>query len=110
MAWKELTQIEQLEDIRNKSFAKPQVIFKHSRRCSLSSMAQSRLERAGFPPNLEFYHLDLITHRDLSNKIAEQFDVCHESPQVLLIRNGQCVYEESHMAIDMSEILEQAEN
>jgi bacillithiol system protein YtxJ len=110
MAWKELTDIQELENIREKSFSKPQVIFKHSRRCSLSSMAQTRLERAGFPPNLEFYHLDLITHRDLSNKIADLFDVYHESPQVLLIRNGTCVYDESHMAIDMSEILEQAEN
>ena len=71
-------------------------------------MAKSRLERGKQPENIDFYFLDLINHRALSNKLAEEFDVWHESPQVLLIKDGKCVYDESHSAIRMEDILEQA--
>jgi bacillithiol system protein YtxJ len=107
MNWIELEHSKQLEEIRTKSYQQPQVIFKHSTRCSISSMAKSRLERAGAPPGVDFYHLDLLRHRDLSNKVAEDFDTWHESPQVLLIENGECSYDESHIGINMDEILDQ---
>ncbi|XZF13852.1 bacillithiol system redox-active protein YtxJ [Chitinophagaceae bacterium MMS25-I14] len=107
MKWIELTENVQLEQIREQSKQQPVVIFKHSTRCSISTMAKNRLERASQPEHVAFYYLDLLRHRPLSNKIAEDFQVHHQSPQVLLIRNGECVYEESHNGIDMSEILEQ---
>jgi bacillithiol system protein YtxJ len=72
-------------------------------------MAKSRLERATTPQGIAFYYLDLIRHRELSNKIAERFSVQHESPQVLLIRKGECVFDESHNGITMDEIAEQSE-
>ncbi|RDJ93388.1 DUF2847 family protein, partial [Lacticaseibacillus rhamnosus] len=65
------------------------------------------LEKAQGMPAINFHLLDLIKHRDVSNKIAEDFSVCHESPQVLLIINGKCVYDESHSGISMKEIAEQ---
>lgn len=104
MNWKTLTSEDQLLEINEASAQQPVVIFKHSTRCSISSMAKSRLERAAAPEGLTFYYLDLLAHRDLSGRIAHQYQVPHESPQVLLIRNGACIYDESHNGINMDEI------
>ena len=106
MNWKEFSSKEGLEQITKLSEEKPQVIFKHSTRCSISSMAKSRLERADQPEGIDFNYLDLIAHRDISTKIADDFDVEHASPQVLIIKDGKCIYDESHSAISMDEILE----
>ena len=106
MNWKEFTNEEGLEEIKNRSAEKPQVIFKHSTKCSISSMAKSRLERATAPDGIEFNYLDLIAHRNVSSKISEVFDVEHASPQVLIIKDGACIYDESHNAINMDEIVE----
>lgn len=110
MNWIELSAQEQLKDISAKSYDKPQVIFKHSTRCSISSMAKNRLERETAVPEADFYYLDLIAHRNISQQVAEVYHVHHESPQVLLIKNGECIYDESHMGISMSEIAEQILN
>ncbi len=109
MNWIELKDESQLEDIVKESEQSPIVIFKHSTRCSISSMAKGRLERSAQPEGIRFYYLDLIAHRNISNHIAEKFHVHHESPQVLLIKNGDCVYDESHNGITMDEITEQAQ-
>ena len=108
MDWIALTEKEQLADIKELSKNKPQLIFKHSTRCSISGVAKNRLEKSTPPENIDFYFLDLIRNREISNKIAEDFSVFHESPQVLLIKNGECVYDESHSGISMDEIKEQA--
>lgn len=108
MNWIQLTTTSQLTDIKEQSKNKPQLIFKHSSRCSISSVAKNRLERSTTPQNVDFYFLDLIRNRDISGKIAEDFSVFHESPQVLLIKNGACVYDESHSGINMDDIEEQA--
>ncbi len=107
MNWIELKHEDQINEIIEKSQYKPQTIFKHSTKCSVSSMAKNRLERSDAPANTDFYYLDLITHRNISNKVAEEFSVFHESPQILVIKSGACVYEESHTAINMNEIEEQ---
>ena len=106
MNWREFTSESALDDIKMRSAEKPQVIFKHSTRCSISSMAKSRLERAVAPDGIEFNYLDLIAHRNVSARIAEVFDVEHASPQVLIIKDGACIYDESHNAINMDEIVE----
>lgn len=98
----------QLEQIKADSFQKPQVIFKHSTRCSISAVARQRLQKGALPPEIDFYYLDLLSFRSLSNQIADLFGVQHESPQVLLIKNGACIYDESHLGISMSEIVGQA--
>lgn len=107
MDWIQLTREEELEKIKAASFQQPQVIFKHSTRCSISSMAKSRLERSSAPAGIQFHLLDLIRYRSVSNKIASDFQVHHESPQVLFIQQGECVYDESHNGISMDEIVEQ---
>jgi bacillithiol system protein YtxJ len=108
MAWIPLTSEAQLDEIVAKSAEKTQVIFKHSTRCSISAVAQQRLQKGKFPEDIDIYYLDLLSYRTISNKIAERFQVHHESPQVLVIKDGKCVYDESHLAISVDEIVDQS--
>ena len=108
MEWKKLTSEAQWSVILERSYQKPQVIYKHSPRCSISSVVKSRLERGDRGANADFYFLDVIADRGLSRTIAEAVGVGHESPQVLLIREGACVYNESHGAIMMDRIVEKS--
>lgn len=82
------------------------IIFKHSTRCAISTMAWSRLQRNWklAQNELPVYLLDLIQHRDVSNAVAERFNVAHESPQLLLIKNGEVVYHASHYSINTAEV------
>ncbi len=100
--WLPLTATSQIPEIVEYSKSTPCIIYKHSTRCSLSSLARNRLEkgwqfdeRAVLP-----YFLDLIAHREVSNLIAERFGVAHQSPQLLLIRDGRCIYHASHLDVD----------
>lgn len=111
MNWITLNTIEGIDNIIEASNTKPQVIFKHSTACSISQMAKGRLDRYDNNDNLiDFHYLDLLNYRPVSNFIAEKFHVHHESPQILLIKNGECTYDESHMGIIVDDILEQAAN
>lgn len=105
MAWLNLTGDDELDALTEKSKTVPQVIFKHSTRCSISSVAYQRLQKAPPPADVDFYFLDLLSYRQLSNKIAQRFGIPHESPQVLVIKNGECVYDESHLGISMHDIV-----
>jgi bacillithiol system protein YtxJ len=107
MNWIPITDASQISSIIEKSKNNPQLIFKHSVRCGTSALAKNRLEKGTAPEGIDFYYLDLINYRSISNQVADVFQVEHESPQVLLIRNGKCVYNESHIAIRMDEITEQ---
>jgi hypothetical protein len=105
--WKNLTQISEVDDAVAHSSIKPVVFFKHSTRCSISNMALNRLKSVE-PEVLEtaeFYYLDLIAHRDVSNYIAEKLDVHHESPQIVIVRDGDCTYDASHMEIEVKELI-----
>ena len=104
MNWIPLQDELQLEEIVANSSTRPQVIFKHSTRCSISSMAKNRLDRKNAPEGIDFFYLDLIQFRKLSNKIASDFKVTHQSPQVLIIDHGKCIYDESHSGISMEDI------
>lgn len=104
--WKEISDISVLDIINKNSQTQPQLIFKHSTRCSISAMALERLNR-----NWKFtqaqitpYYLDLLQHRNISNQIAEKWQVNHQSPQILIIRNGECILDVSHSDISVSEI------
>lgn len=107
MHWIHLTEEEQLKNIISCSQAKPQIIFKHSSRCSISDVALRRLQKISCREHIDFYFLDLIAYRSLSDKISETFKKPHKSPQVLMVINGDCVYEESHLGISPEELLEQ---
>ncbi|MEO9482838.1 MAG: bacillithiol system redox-active protein YtxJ [Ekhidna sp.] len=110
LPWTQLNTISQLEEIDRMSNEKPILLFKHSTRCSISAMALGRFERS-YDENASFdpYFLDLITYRDLSNKVAERYGIRHESPQVILIRNGKATFDASHMGISYSELNIEAE-
>ena len=85
--------IEQSKDVKFEKIA----IFKHSTRCTISDMVKNRLEKSVVDKDsLPVYYLDLIVYRNISNRIAELFDVEHESPQLLIIKNGICVEHASH--------------
>ncbi|MCO6496736.1 MAG: bacillithiol system redox-active protein YtxJ [Chitinophagaceae bacterium] len=107
MDWITLDDISQLKYIREKSFDKPQVIFKHSTRCGISRMVLSRLERSDQPETADFYFLDLLKYRPISNAVADEFHVVHESPQVIIIKEGKQVYNASHSAVRMETIAEE---
>ena len=106
MNWIDLTSESQLGAIVEQSHLKPVVLFKHSTRCSISVTAKSRLERAWdfADGELDAYYLDLLNFRSISNKIADDFAVHHESPQLLLIRNGECTYVEAHLGISVADL------
>ena len=107
IAWNHLKDLNQLKNLIDESEHKPVLIFKHSTRCSISSMALNRFERSEPASNVDFYLLDLLSFRNISNEIADQFNVHHQSPQILLIHKGECIFDESHNAIAMDEVAEQ---
>ena len=104
--WLPLTQSEQISDLARSSHEQPVLIFKHSTTCSISTAAKSKIERqwADSGLDLPIYYLDLLSFRPLSAQIAEQFGIRHESPQLLLIKNGECPYNASHMGIRLSDV------
>ena len=106
--WKKLESLSQLDDAIAQSHATPLIIFKHSTRCIISKMVLSQLEEnlATIPAQANLLFLDLLNHRDISNAIAMQLGVHHESPQVVVIKNGQAVFHESHHSIDATTIAE----
>jgi len=78
-------------------------IFKHSSSCGFSAIAKRRFEM-NFPQGIPIYLLIVQQQRGLSNQVAEELDVVHESPQLLFIENGACTYSENHLAISASEL------
>lgn len=113
MNWIQLRSLHQLEDIKKQSENSPVLIFKHSTRCSTSRMTLDRLERnwnSQEMTSITSYFLDLISYREISNLIAELFDVQHESPQVLIISKGQSVLDLSHFEIEYDHIRKTVKN
>ena len=106
MQWINLTDLAHLNTIKNDE--NYSVIFKHSTRCSVSMMAKRRFEMDWdlLPKEINLYFLDLISYRTISAEIAELFQVHHESPQLLLIKNGECVLDASHGDISVEEVAE----
>ena len=103
--WNELTDLGQLSEIIEISNEKPVAIFKHSTRCSVSRMALKQFENEfNSSDKVTPYFLDLIAHRDISNEIATRFGVTHQSPQLILIKEGKAVYNVSHSDIDAEEL------
>jgi len=106
--WNTLTSVQDLNDAISLSTDKPVILFKHSTRCSISTMAYNRVELATneLTNAAECYYLDLIQFRDVSGAIATELNVHHESPQVLIVKGKECTYDASHNDIRAKEILE----
>lgn len=105
MNWHNLTDSNQLEELVQESNTHPVLIFKHSTSCSISRATLDRLERNwNIEKGAKAYLLDLLSHRNISNSIAEKFNVQHESPQVLIIEQEKSVYDKSHFDINYKDI------
>ena len=106
MNWKQLSDINALESIKANKSSVTSLIFKHSTRCSISKMVLSRFEREHQNSDMNLYFLDLLANRVVSDRISEDFGIKHESPQVLIIKNGNCIAHANHNAnnqLDLSE-------
>ncbi|MCL5129376.1 MULTISPECIES: bacillithiol system redox-active protein YtxJ [unclassified Algibacter] len=102
LPWIPLNALQQLDLIKEKSSTKTQIIFKHSTRCGISSMVMKEFVGAYdfTEKEVDLYFLDLLNFRDISNEVGYKFQVMHQSPQLLVIKNGVVVAHESHGAIN----------
>ena len=101
--WKPLTSEEQFNQLLSEEG--PLAIFKHSTRCSISSMAKNRVERDWKSDSVPVYLIDVIQHRNVSNLIASALEVIHQSPQLILVQNGAAVHHASHNGISANAAL-----
>ncbi|MEC8274053.1 MAG: bacillithiol system redox-active protein YtxJ [Bacteroidota bacterium] len=106
MNWINLTTMSELDKIKEDSFQNLQFIFKHSTRCSISKMVLSRFKSTNDSVSLSVYLLDLLNYRYLSNQIADSFNIKHESPQLLVIKDGECCKHSSHTSIHQLNLFE----
>ncbi|WP_062060427.1 bacillithiol system redox-active protein YtxJ [Aquimarina longa] len=101
LPWQGLTEVSQLDGIAKASKTKIQAIFKHSTRCGISRMVIRNFENSFdlTEDQLDLHYLDLLNYRDVSSEVAAKFQVFHESPQFIIIKNGIAVHHSSHSAI-----------
>lgn len=108
MDWKPITENAHLDAIDAASASRPQLIFKHSTRCGVSSAAlrglNAELSRLG--SEFDLHMLDLLAYRPLSNEIASRYGVRHESPQAIVVRAGEAQAHMSHWRISADALLE----
>ncbi|MFL0354401.1 bacillithiol system redox-active protein YtxJ [Xanthomarina sp. GH4-25] len=102
LPWLDLSSVAQLDEIEEKSKSKTQIIFKHSTRCGISRMVMKQFVAAYSlsETDADLYYLDLLNYRDVSNETGYKFQVLHESPQLLIIKNGVVVAHGSHGSIN----------
>ena len=102
--WKDLKTENDLNEAIAESHHKKVVIFKHSNRCFISKGVLKNFEKevGESDKDVSYYFLDLIAYRGLSNKIAEDLDVVHQSPQIIVLENGKVVKHASHESISLS--------
>jgi len=104
LTWTTLINVDQLEQIDADSHSNVQLIFKHSTTCPISYMAKNRVEANWNLSEVTAHYLDLKVYRDVSAAIADRYGVQHESPQIIAIKNGKAIYNESHLDISVEEI------
>lgn len=106
--WIQLTEMETLEEIAETSKEHTVAILKHSTSCGISRMVLRQFEQSYDlkDQQMKLYFLDLLAYRDISNKIASRFNVPHQSPQILVIRNGKVIFDASHSSIQAEKLKE----
>ena len=106
LQWNYLESMEDLDAAEALSKEKTVVLFKHSTRCSVSRFVLKQFENTYNIPTekMEFYFLDLIEYRPISNEIASRFEVTHQSPQMIVLKEGKAVYNSSHESIDANDL------
>lgn len=105
--WHPLTEQDQLDDLKKESNDKVVVVFKHSTRCGISRMVLKNFENEidlEYKEEYKLYFLDLLSNRGISNEIADRFEVRHESPQLLIVKEEKVVHHASHHSISADDI------
>lgn len=106
LPWIEVTSTNQLNELLTNIGEKPVLLFKHSTRCSISSMALNGFERnwTSGKELCDIYFIDLLKHRDVSNLTAELTGIMHQSPQAIVIKGKEIIYDATHSSIDARRI------
>lgn len=106
-AWIRIEGPENIKQAKDESYNRKTIIFKHSTRCGISSRVLSQFEKeiAAQQPNVGLYYLDLLAYRDLSNSIATEFGITHQSPQILVLENGKIIHHASHSSISLNDFI-----
>ncbi len=107
MFWKKIESEEDLAKAVENSFQNKIAIFKHSTSCFISRTVLKNFEKEveNSDQEVHVYYLDLLAYRPISNKIAADFEIRHESPQLIVIENGKPVNNASHQDISLSQII-----
>ena len=107
LEWFNLGSIDDLNAALEFSKEQPILLFKHSTRCSISSSAMDRFKRNwnGSEVNVRAFYLDLLNHKDVSAEIAERLNVEHQSPQMIIVKDGIAVFSATHMNIDFNDVV-----
>jgi monothiol bacilliredoxin len=103
MTWQYLETLPQLQQIDELSFSEPVLVYKHSTRCGICTAVKNELDeklQKESDEKFKIFFLDLLRHRDISTAIEKKYDVKHQSPQVLIIRDGKCIYSATHYDIN----------
>lgn len=102
LPWIPLNDLQQLKFIEEKSKTKTQVIFKHSTRCGISRMVMNQFisNYELTEKDLDLYYLDLLNFREVSNEVGYKFQVLHQSPQLIVVKNRGVVASASHGALN----------
>lgn len=104
--WINIESVQQLNEVLDINSPKTKLFFKHSTRCSISSMALKFFESDWIGnEDVECYFIDLIAYREVSNELAKQTHVEHQSPQVIVLKEKNVIYNASHQSIDAEKIL-----
>lgn len=107
--WHQLNDISDLDKLEKESEEHPVAIFKHSTRCGISKMVLKKFEneyRQQPKENVKLYFLDLLNHRNISNEIAARYNIIHESPQFIIMKNQEIVHHSSHQSIGAQKLQE----
>ena len=102
--WKYIESEDDLNKAIEESSTKKIAIIKHSTRCHISKTVLKNFEKevADSDKDVSYYFLDLLSHRNLSNKIANDLNVQHQSPQLIVVEQGRAVTDASHQGISVS--------
>ena len=97
-----VTDTKSLDELADRSKERPVVIFKHSLTCPISAAAYDQM--AEFDGEVAL--VEVQRARDLSGEIENRLGVTHESPQVIILRNGQVAWNASHFKITAGAVAE----
>lgn len=106
LPWTDITSVDQLKEVIASSNEHPVLLFKHSTRCSISTMALNSFEQSWSSENelCQLYFVDLLKNRDVSNAIATETGITHQSPQAILLKGSEVIYHASHSSIQVRAI------